>query len=188
MKSITMVIDEKQVTVPEGATILEAASQNEIRIPTLCHNDQLKSSGACRMCMVEIRKGETWKLVASCVYPAEEGLVVRTQSERILKIRKMIVELLWPAAQGLAAELGVTSSRFRSDCTDCTLCGLCVRYCSEIKHKQVAYFHGRGIDRRLTLVPELASECVYCGECFGLCASGGIVNAANNHYGAPVER
>ena len=68
--------------------------------------------GACRLCMVEISKNDRTRLVASCVYPVEDNLIVRTDSEKISKIRKTILELLWPSVQGMAKEYGITKSRF----------------------------------------------------------------------------
>jgi bidirectional [NiFe] hydrogenase diaphorase subunit len=75
MKRIQLEIDGKKVQAKEGATILEVAHENGIYIPTLCHNDELKPSGVCRLCMVEISKNKRTKLVASCVYPVERNLV-----------------------------------------------------------------------------------------------------------------
>ena len=183
MKTISMVIDDKAVEAKEWMTILEVARENGIHIPTLCYDERLEPYGACRLCMVEILNGKKPKLVASCVYPVQEGLVVRTDSERIRRNRRMIVELLWPSVPGLAEELGVKESRFASDNTECSLCGLCVRYCAEVKKLNVAYFKGRGIDCELAVIPELADECVYCRECFDLCRGGLIVNQCDNAYG-----
>jgi bidirectional [NiFe] hydrogenase diaphorase subunit len=176
MNDITLEIDGKTVTVPEGTTILEAAGANGIRIPTLCHNEKLKPQGVCRMCMVEITKGSRTRLVASCVYPVQEGLVVKTATERILKIRRMILELTWPSTHFLGKELGVSSSRFATQETECSLCGLCLRYCTEVKKKNVLYFKGRGINRKLAFIPGGKDECAYCEECFPLCTGGLVVN------------
>ena len=78
----------------------------------------------------------------------EEGLSVQTESEKVKRIRKMIIELLWPAWQQYADEYGVKKSRFQTGMTDCSLCGLCVRYCAEVKKENALYFKGRGIDRK----------------------------------------
>ena len=112
MKTIQLEIDGRKVCAKEGSTILETARENGIYIPTLCHQDELEPSGVCRLCMVEITKNKRTKLVASCVYPVEEDLVVKTNSEKIEKIRKMIVELLWPTVPALAKEFGVEGTRF----------------------------------------------------------------------------
>jgi len=175
MKNVSLEIDGKQVQTHKGATVLEAASEAGIRIPTLCHDDRLKPYGACRLCMVEVEKNGRKRLVASCVYPAEEGLVVETKSEQVMKIRRMIIELLWPASQRVAEEYGVTTSRFTPELTDCSLCGLCVRYCSEIKKQKLLYFQGRGIDRKPAYLEGMSWQCATCRECFELCTGGWLL-------------
>ena len=182
MDTIQLEIDGKKVQAEKGKSILEAALENGIHIPTFCYDKQLKPYGACRLCMVEITKGKRTRLVASCVYTIEDNLMVKTDTEKIKKIRRMIIELLWPSLSGLAKEYGVTKSRFFPKDTDCNLCGLCVRYCAEIKKLNAVYFKGRGIDREVVLVPDLMNECVYCRECFDLCAGGRIVDQCDNAY------
>ena len=82
------------MTVEEGTTLLEAARFLGIPIPTLCHMDGLTPYGACRLCVVEIGEGPKARLVSACTYPAEEGLRVRTGSARVMRARKMVLELL----------------------------------------------------------------------------------------------
>lgn len=177
MKEVTLKINGKDIKCKEGMTILEAAKTDpEINIPTLCYSDKLQPRGSCRLCMVEITKGKRKKLVASCVYPVEEGLVVETNTEKVIKIRKMLIELLWPSTQHFAEEYGIESSRFALGQDDCNLCGLCVRYCAEIKKKNVVYFKGRGINRKIAFVPGRIKECISCEECFSLCSGGFIMN------------
>jgi len=175
MKTFTLQIDGKQVVAEEGMTLLDAARRAGIEIPTLCESEQVKPSGACRMCTVEVTKGGRKRLVASCVYPAEEGISVTTTNERIRKNRKLIIELLWPAWQTLGEEYGVTGSRFEPGLFECSLCGLCVRYCSEVAKKNVVHFRGRGVDRHLAFVPGMENECASCRKCYELCSSGWIV-------------
>lgn len=182
MKTVSMNIDGKTVEAQEGATILETAEAMGISIPHLCHNEQLKAYGGCRLCMVEITKNGKKRLVASCAYPVEEGLVVETSSEKVKKIRRMIIELIWPVAQDLGREYGITESRFRTANTDCSLCGICVRYCAEIKGSYIAYFKGRGIDREIALVPGMGKECLYCRECFNFCKGSKILQEMDRVY------
>jgi len=182
MKMVRLEIDGQAMQAEEGTTILEAATACGIRIPTLCHHDKLEPYGACRLCMVEILIGRRTRLVASCAYEVQEGLVVRTNTEKVRKIRRMVLELLWPCAPGLAREYGLTESRFPPKQTECLLCGLCVRYCSEVKKLNAAYFKGRGIDREVAIIPELAKDCAFCQECFGLCTGGWIVNQCDNAF------
>jgi len=175
MKTIQLEIDGKKVQAKEGATILEVARENGIYIPTLCHHNELKPSGVCRLCMVEVSKNKRTKLVTSCVYPVEKNLVVKTNSEKIRKIRKMIVELLWPTVPALAKEFEVEKSRFVPEHTECCLCGLCVQYCAEVGKSNAVYFKGRGINREVAVLPEFVDDCAYCTKCYGLCPGGWIV-------------
>jgi NADH dehydrogenase/NADH:ubiquinone oxidoreductase subunit G len=175
MAQVKLEINGKSVEAPQGATILQAAKSAGIQIPTLCDDDRLEPYGACRMCMVEIQKRGRTRLVASCLYPVEEGLSVQTESEKVQRIRKMIIELLWPAGQKYARQYGVTRSRFSTGMVDCSLCGLCVRYCAEVKKANALYFKGRGIDRKPALVEGSPAPCNGCEECFSLCTGGWVV-------------
>jgi len=175
MENINLEIDGKTIQVKQGTTVLNAARSIGIKIPTLCDDKRLEAYGGCRMCMVEIEtKSGRKRLVASCVYPVEEGLRVQTDTEKVIKIRKMIIELLWPSWQPYAKEYGVTASRFKTGLTDCSLCGLCQRYCAEVKKGNKIYFKGRGIDRKPALVEGSELSCRSCGECFSVCGSGWI--------------
>jgi bidirectional [NiFe] hydrogenase diaphorase subunit len=75
-------------------TVLETAQGAGIAIPTLCHHEKLEPFGGCRLCIVEVEERGWTKLVVSCVYPVEKNLIVRTRSEKVDRIRKMILELL----------------------------------------------------------------------------------------------
>lgn len=178
---VTLNIDGKEVKAKEGMTILEAAKQAGIEIPALCYHEGLLPYGACRICSVEIERGGRTRVVASCCYPVEDGLKVKTNSDRIKKIRRIIIELLLPSCPtgpilSLAQQYGVEKSRFSSKRTDCILCGLCVRYCMEIKRENAITFVGRGTNREIFLVPEKAGVCAICRECYNLCPGGKIVN------------
>jgi bidirectional [NiFe] hydrogenase diaphorase subunit len=177
MANLNMEIDGCAVQAEEGTTVLQAARSIGVKIPTLCDDNRLEAYGGCRMCMVEIEtKSGRKRLVASCVYPAEEGLKVQTDTEKVKKIRRMIIELLWPSWQLYAEEYGVAASRFKTGMTDCSLCGLCFRYCSEVKKQNKIYFKGRGVDRKPALVEGAELQCRSCGECFSLCGSGWIAS------------
>jgi len=131
---ITLTIDDQKVVAEEGMTILEAAREHGIYIPTLCYHEALKPYGACRLCIVEFadeRRGA--RLVSSCSFPAQDGAVIRTNSPLVLEARRMIIELLLAdcpdvkAVRELADELGVEKSQFEpeGEGNDCILCGLC---------------------------------------------------------------
>jgi NADH dehydrogenase/NADH:ubiquinone oxidoreductase subunit G len=176
MSDIVLQIDGKKIEAKEGMTILDAAQSAGITIPTLCHHEKLDSYGACRICTVEIEARGRTNLVASCCYPVEKNLVVRTRSEKIDKIRKMILELLLAhapesqALQDLVPTYGPSPARFEKESSFCILCGLCVRYCAEIKKRNAVAFVDRGTRREISFIPEIASkECWECKECFPLC-------------------
>jgi NADH dehydrogenase/NADH:ubiquinone oxidoreductase subunit G len=176
MSEILLQIDGKAVRAKEGMTVLEAARAEGISIPTLCHHEKLEPFGGCRICMVEIEVHGRTQLVVSCVYPAEENLVVRTRTEKIDRIRKTILELLLahapdaPELQKLAQEYGADKNRFEKDASFCIHCGLCVRYCAEVKKKNAVGFVDRGIRKEISFIPEIsARECWDCKECFPLC-------------------
>ena len=174
-----MQIDGKEVKAEEGTTLLQAAKQAGIEIPTLCYDDRLAPYGACRLCSVEITKGERSRVVVSCVYPVEEGLVVETETPRVLKIRKVILELLRARSPGLKEELAerynVDKTRLEREPTFCILCGLCVRYCAEVKKANALGFVGRGTERQVVFFPDIAVKtCPTCRECFNICPTGVI--------------
>ncbi len=176
MTDIRMDIDGETVTAAEGMTILEAARGAGIEIPTLCHHEKLEPFGGCRLCIVEVTSGGRTRLVVSCVYPAEQGLVVRTRTPQVDRIRKTLLELLLAHApdafslQRLALEYGADRNRYEKEASFCIHCGLCVRYCSEVKKKHAVGFIDRGMRKEISFIPEVAlKECWECKECFELC-------------------
>jgi bidirectional [NiFe] hydrogenase diaphorase subunit len=181
VSKLSLTIDNQKVTTEEGTSILEAARSAGIDIPTLCYHEKLAPRGACRLCLVEITKGRRKRLVTSCVYLAEEGLKVETESKPVVRIRKMLLELMLASSPGVKAiqdyarRYGITRSRFDIEPDFCILCGLCVRYCNEVKGKNAIGFVGRGTQRKVMFFPDIAAEeCPKCGECFPLCPTGVI--------------
>ena len=181
---INLTIDGKRVEVQEGTTVLQAAEQLGIRIPTLCYFKALSPQGACRLCVVEIVGGARRGLSASCSYVAEEGLEVITDSERVIKARRLVIELLLlrcpdvPAIQELAREIGIDQSRYERfipEAEKCILCGLCVRTCQELMRVGAINFVGRGSSRRVAPPFDRYSQvCVTCGACDVICPTGAI--------------
>lgn len=176
MSEIILQIDGKEVAARAGMNVLDAAKKAGIFIPTLCHHEKLEPYGGCRLCTVEAEVRGRTKLVVSCLYPVEKDLVVRTRSEKIDRIRKMILELLLAHApdsfelQDLAQEYGADKDRFEKEPSFCIHCGLCVRYCAEVKKKNAIGFIDKGTTREISFIPEIASrECWNCKECFPLC-------------------
>jgi len=176
MAKVHLQIDGKDVTAEEGMTALEAARKAGIPIPTVCYHEKLESLGGCRLCMVEIEVRGWKRLVVSCVYMVEEDLIVTTQSEKLSRIRKGLLELLLahapdsPQLEALAKEYGADRNRYEQDASFCIHCGLCVRYCAEVVGKHAVGFIDRGIRKEISFIPEIAAkECNDCKECFPLC-------------------
>ena len=176
MSEIRLQIDGRDVEAKEGMTILQAAQTVGISIPTLCNHEKLEPYGACRICTVEAESRGRTNLVAACLYPVEQDLIVRTRSEKIDKVRKTLLQLMMahapdsPQLQELATEYGANADRFEKEGAFCILCGLCVRYCAEVKKKNAVAFVDRGTKREISFIPEIASkECWNCKECFPLC-------------------
>ena len=176
MSEILLQIDGRDVKAKEGMTILEAAQGVGILIPTLCHHEELKPYGACRICVVEVDARGRTNLVAACLHPVEQDLDVKTRSEKVDKTRKILLEQFLAHApdaevlQDLAQEYGADRHRFEKEASFCILCGLCVRYCTEVIKKNAIGFFDRGESREIRFIPEVASkECRDCKACFPLC-------------------
>jgi len=173
---ITININGVDLSIEEGATVLEAAKFLGFPIPTLCHHEGLSPYGACRLCVVEIGEEPGSKLVTSCTYPVQEGLKVRTASSRVVKARSMIIELLLASCpqsktiQDLASRHNVHQQRFKQEYEDCILCGLCVRMCEEQMMAKAIGFSGRGENRRIGTPFDVKSDvCRQCGGCIYIC-------------------
>jgi bidirectional [NiFe] hydrogenase diaphorase subunit len=134
---VNLILDGQRVDAEEGWTILETAKYYGIDIPTLCYVEGLSAYSGCRICVVEVKRGTRSKLVASCSFPVEDGIEVKTNSQRVRKARNMIIELMLAETpnsrtlQCLASKYGVTKIRFEGEDQHCILCGLCVRMCDE---------------------------------------------------------
>jgi len=156
---VTITIDDKQVTAQEGMTVFQAAQAAGIKIPHLCYHEKLPPTGACRMCVVEVEKARS--LVTSCTYPVTEGMVVRTNTERVVKARKLALELLL--------------SDHPLNCMVCEKAGNC-------KLQDYAYEYGIAespfagerheypIDTSNPFIVRDYNKCILCGRCIAACS------------------
>ncbi len=181
MAEVTLNIDGGEVIAQEGATILTVANSLGIDIPTLCYHPLLKPYGGCRLCIVEIIEKGRSRIVTSCNYPVNNGLEIKTASERVIADRKVLIELLLARCPGsedikkLAQQYGIEKSRFKTGAPEelCILCGLCVRMCDEVVGASAINFIERGINKEVAVLPEITAEvCIGCGACTTVCPTG----------------
>ena len=175
-------IDGKEVVGYKGETILEVARREGINIPTLCYHEALEPYAVCRLCLVEVTKGKRTRLVTSCTYEVAPDIEVKTSTEKVIRNRKAVLELLLarapdaPIIRKLAKEYGIEKSRYPLVLNDkCILCGLCVRACHEIVGADAIGFIDRGTERHVGPPIERFSErCIGCGTCVYICPTAAI--------------
>ena len=161
----------------KGEFLLQVAKRNGIEIPTLCHHEAIEGQGCCRLCIVEVIERGRGKIVVSCVYPIEHECEVLTDSEKVVRQRRMILNLLRARApesseiEELCEKYGAEKiDRFvRINESKCVLCGLCVKACNELSVGAISTAM-RGIDKEVMPPYREPSEvCVGCGSCAAIC-------------------
>ncbi|MEW6377085.1 MAG: 2Fe-2S iron-sulfur cluster-binding protein, partial [Thermodesulfobacteriota bacterium] len=182
LEEVGLKIDGREVKAKKGMAILEVAQEVGIKIPTLCYHKALSPVGACRLCTVEVTGKGRSRLVTSCNYPVEEGIVVNTDSPEVINTRKLLLELLLARCpdvkiiQDLAREYGVEKPRVKKVKNEnCILCGLCTRICQERMGVSAINFVGRGIHRKVSTPFDTYSDiCQTCGACAYICPTRAI--------------
>ena len=197
----TLTMDGKELTIEAGQTLLEAAREHGIDIPTICFHDATTANGLCRMCVVEV---EGMRLLQpACIVQAAEGMKVSTRGERVDRARKTILEMLastmdlseaqdiqamfldygvdegrFPDAERREVELKDDNPMYVRDYSKCLLCWRCVQVCADdAQYTYAINFSGRGFETQIgtfyeRTIPE--TTCVLCGQCVGVCPTGAL--------------
>jgi len=198
---ITLLIDGQEVTVESDTTLLDAAKLIGVDIPTICWHEAITSYALCRICVVEVEGQRV--LQPACIVKAGAGMQVRTRSERVLRARKTILEMLAssvdlsdsPAILTMMDEYGASAERFPQaerreievkddnpmylrDYSKCVLCWRCVQVCADdAQYTYAINFSGRGYETEIGTFFDRTipeSTCVFCGQCVGVCPTGAL--------------
>jgi NADH dehydrogenase/NADH:ubiquinone oxidoreductase subunit G len=201
MNQITLTIDGQEIYVAQGKTILDAARENGVDIPTICWHEATTSYALCRICVVEV-EGQRL-LQPACIVKAAANMRVQTRSKKVDRARKTILEMLAstldlsdaPEILTMMDEYGASAERFPQaerreievkddnpmylrDYSKCVLCWRCVQVCADdAQYTYAINFSGRGYETEIgtffdRTIPE--STCVFCGQCVGVCPSGAL--------------
>ena len=201
--SVQLEVDGRPVTVRDGATLLDACRALEVDTPTLCYLENLTPVNVCRVCVVELEGSRA--LVPACSRKCENGMKIKTDSERVRLSRKMVLEFLAssvdvslaedlqremqrygarPERYGAAAQahtqpVKVDNDLYVRDYSKCVLCYKCVEACgTDAQNTFAIAVAGRGFDAHISTehdVPLPDSACVYCGNCIGVCPTGALM-------------
>ena len=197
----TFQMDGKEISVEDGKTLLEAARENGIDIPTICFHEATTANGLCRICVVEVEGMRV--LQPACIVQGANDMKVQTRSERVDRARKTILEMLASTMdlseaadiQAMMREYGVDVDRFPDaerrevplkddnpmfvrDYSKCLLCWRCVQVCADdAQYTYAINFEGRGYETQIGTffdrsIPE--TTCVLCGQCVGVCPTGAL--------------
>jgi NADH-quinone oxidoreductase chain G len=213
---IKLTINEREITIDRSMTVLEAARQAGIKIPTLCYYEALKPYGGCRLCVVEVDRMP--RLQTACTLMAAEGMVVKTESGNISNVRRGILEFLLInhpldcpycdkagecELQDLVNKYGPSVSRYKEEkrkvpeshkdqiftrnMERCVACTRCVRMCNDVQGAAAIGVMGRGNLSRIEPFSSESFNCEYCGNCLTVCPVGAILSRLYMHSFRPWQ-
>lgn len=213
-KAVTVEIDGRTITVPEGTSVMRAAREGGVDIPSLCATDSIKEYGSCRLCLIEVDgvRGTP----ASCTTPVSEGMSVKTTSDRLTQLRQGLMELYISdhpdddsPLHDMARLVGLEGNRygkdghnhlktiiddsnpyFSFDPAKCILCARCVRACEEVQGTFALTIDGRGFDSKIAAGTDqdfLSSDCVSCGACVQACPTDSLFEKRAMEMGKPEK-
>lgn len=199
--TVILSMDGKEIRVEEGKTLLEAARESGVDIPTICFHEATTANALCRICVVEVEGQRV--LQPACIVKAANNMKVQTRSEKVIRARRTILEMLAstmdlseaPEIQQMIKEYGADTSRFPDsqrreaevkddnpmfirDYSKCLLCWRCVQVCADDAQYTFAInFDGRGYETQIgtffdKAIPE--TSCVMCGQCVAVCPTGAL--------------
>jgi len=199
--TITLTIDGQEVNAEEGKTLLEVTREMGGDVPTICFHEATTANGLCRMCVVEVEGQRV--LQPACIVKAGSGMQVQTRSEKVVRARRTILEMLASTmdlseaaeVQNMMVDYGASTSRFPDaerresaviddnpmyvrDYSKCLLCWRCVQVCAEDAQYTFAInFDGRGFETQIGTFFDKAipeTSCVLCGQCVAVCPTGAL--------------
>lgn len=213
---VHVIINNTEMEVPAGTSVLDAAKQGGITIPTLCHDPRLVPYGGCRLCIVEVEGMR--RPVTACTTPVSDGMQVTTESPRLYRLRRTVVELLLSdhpndcmvcsragdcVLQELAYHFGLRFNRFHGsrrryrqkdgnpfierDMEKCILCGKCVRVCDQVQGVQAIDFAYRGFNTKVCPPFEKDLSCEFCGQCVAVCPTGALTGKVSAGLGRQMD-
>ena len=200
-ENLTFTIDGREISVEPGTTLLQAARQLGKDVPTICLHDATTANAVCRMCVVEVEGMRV--LQPACIVQAAQGMKVQTQSEKAVRARRTVLEMLAstvdlseaPEIQSMMTDYRADAGRFPEagrrevpilddnpmyvrDYSKCVLCWRCVQVCAEDAQYTFAInFDGRGFNTQIGTFFDKAipaTSCVLCGQCVGVCPTGAL--------------